>query len=280
MRPIVLLLMMLSLAWQSCWQEPMVYAAPAKPKPASAPSGSPSVLMVQRRVEGVPVHMVVADLNNPRIRLGVVTARTLGQAESVWKLLAYARPTAAITGTYFSTRTKFPVGDIVMEGDPIHLGGVGTALCVTYDNRVRFVRATHNRLAAWGEYRLVLGAGPRLLKQGKVHLQPLSEGFRDRGVYGRSIRAAVGVTHHNRLLMVVVTKPVTLHTLAHIMRKLGATDAIALDGGGSASLFYRQKLVVAPKRPLTNLLVLYEDDAEYERRLHALKPREILRAQR
>ncbi len=236
--------------------------------------------MMQRKVDGVPVQMVVADLNNPRIRLGVVTTRTLGQAESVWKLLAYARPTAAITGTYFSTRTKFPVGDIVLEGDPIHLGGVGTALCVTYDNQVRFVRATHNRLSTWGEFRLVLGAGPRLLKHGKVHLHPPGEGFRDRGVYGRSIRTAVGVTHHNRLLMVVVTKPVSLRTLAHILQKLGATDAIALDGGGSSSLFYRQKLVVAPKRHLTNLLVLYEDDAEYERRLSALKPREILRAQR
>ncbi len=276
----LLLILLLSLAWQGYHHEPSVRAEPSKPSSMSSASGSKSVLMFERKVKGVPVKMVVADMNNPRIRLGVVTSRTLGQAESVWKLLAYARPTAAITGTYFSLNTKFPVGDIVLEGAPIHLGGVGTALCVTYDNQIRFVRATRDRLSLWGEYRLVLGAGPRLLKDGKVHLNPSAEGFRDRGVYGRSIRTAVGITRHNRFLMVVVEKPVSLRTLAHIMQELGATDAIALDGGGSSSLFYRQQLVVAPKRHLTNLLVLYESDEEYTRRLSALKPREILRAQR
>jgi hypothetical protein len=102
------------------------------------------------------------------------------------------------------------VGDIVIEGERVHFGGVGTALCITYDNQVRFIRQKLHRQRDWSNYRLVLGAGPRLLQGGKVALYPPGEGFRDRRVYARGKRVAVGVTKHNKLLLVVVERPLTL----------------------------------------------------------------------
>lgn len=215
---------------------------------------------------------VVVDLNNPYVRVSVVTARRLGTDESVWDLLARSRPTAAITGTYFSTHTKLPVGDIVIEGERVHFGGVGTALCITYDNQVRFIRQKLHRQHNWSDYRLVLGAGPRLLQKGQVSLYPQGEGFRDRRVYANSRRVAVGVTAQNKLLMVVVERPVSLRRLAWILRALGATDAIALDGGGSSCLYYRRQVKVMPRRKLTNLLVAYDDSTEYDARVAQLKP--------
>jgi hypothetical protein len=234
------------------------------------------VQLLYRKVNGIPVRYVVADLNNPSVRVGVVTARRLGRDESIWDLLARSQPTAAVTGTYFSTTSKLPVGDIVIEGERVHFGGVGTALCITYDNQVRFIRQKLHRQRDWSDYRLVLGAGPRLLQGGKITLYPPGEGFRDKRVYARGKRVAVGVTKHNKLLLVVVEQPITLRQLAWLMRALGATDAIALDGGGSSFLYYRREVKVLPKRKLTNLLVVYEDSSVYDARVARLKPQNRL----
>ncbi|MCS7300218.1 MAG: phosphodiester glycosidase family protein [Fimbriimonadales bacterium] len=261
-----------SIIYQGCWDESRLLSAhaasPAKPHAVSGES----VQLAYRKVGGVPVRYVIADLNNPNVRVGVVTARRLGSDESIWDLLARSRPTAAVTGTYFSTTNKLPVGDIVIEGERVHFGGVGTALCITYDNQVRFIRQRLHRQRDWSQYRLVLGAGPRLLLNGQVALYPPGEGFRDKRVYARGKRVAVGVTKHNKLLLAVVEQPISLRRLAWVMRGLGATDAIALDGGGSCFLYYRRMVKVFPKRKLTNLLVVYEDSAEYDARVPRLKP--------
>jgi hypothetical protein len=263
-----------SLLYQGCWDEPTLLLAHASAPPKRV-SGD-SVQLLYRRVNGIPVRYVVADLNNPYVRVGVATARRLGRDESIWELLARSQPTAAVTGTYFSTTSKLPVGDIVIEGERVHFGGVGTALCITYDNQVRFIRQKLHRQRDWSDYRLVLGAGPRLLQRGKVALYPPGEGFRDKRVYARGKRVAVGVTKHNKLLLVVVERPITLRQLSWVMRALGATDAIALDGGGSTCLYYRRTVKVLPKRKLTNLLVVYEDSSVYDARVARLKPQNRL----
>ena len=264
-----------SLLYQGCWREPTLLSAhAASPKPN--PRTVRSVQLLYRKVSGVPVQYVVADLNNPQVRVGVVTARYLGSAESIWDLLARAQPTAAVTGTYFSTTSKLPIGDIVIEGERVYFGGVGTALCITYDNQVRFIRQKLHRQRDWSNYRVVLGAGPRLLQGGKVSLYPQGEGFRDKRVYAPGKRVAVGVTQHNKLLLVVIERQITLRQLARIMRALGATDAIALDGGGSSCLYYRRSVKVLPKRNLTNLLVVYEEPSVYETRIARLKPQNRL----
>jgi hypothetical protein len=263
-----------SLVYQGYWREPTLLSAHASAPPKRV-SGD-SVQLLYRKVNGIPVRYVVADLNNPYVRVGVVTARRLGRDESIWDLLARSQPTAAVTGTYFSTTSKLPVGDIVIEGERVHFGGVGTALCITYDNQVRFIRQKLHRQRDWSNYRLVLGAGPRLLQRGKVALYPPGEGFRDKRVYARGKRVAVGVTKHNKLLLVVVERPLTLRQLSWVMRALGATDAIALDGGGSSCLYYRREVKVLPKRKLTNLLVVYDDHTVYDNRLARLKPQNRL----
>ncbi len=261
--------LMCSLVYQTHWEAPSAYATPPKPK---AQSGGNSVSLGYRVIKGIPVRVIYADLNNPNVRVSAVTSQQIGKDESFWGLLARSQPTAAITGTYFCATSKIPVGDIVIEGERVHFGGVGTSLCITYDNQVRFIRQPLHRQVDWSNYRLVMGAGPRLLQKGKVSLYPPGEGFRDKRVYASSIRTAVGVTRHNKLLLVATAKPVTLRQLAKVMKRLGATDAIALDGGGSTALYYRREVLVLPKRKLTNLLVVYEDNTVYEERLARLKP--------
>lgn len=259
-----------SLVYQHHWQEPEIFASPA---PARAkPKSGKSVVLEHRKVGRAPLYVITVDLNNPYVRVSVATSQRIGRAESVWGLLARARPTAGITGTYFGSNSKIPVGDIVIEGERVHFGGVGTVLGITYENRAEFVRPPLHRQVSWSRYYTVLGAGPRLLQKGQVKLYPPGEGFRDKRVYARTARTAVGVTKHNKLLMVATTHPLSLRQLAWVMKRLGATDAIALDGGSSTCLYYRGSLKIAPRRPLTNLLVVYQDSSEYEARLSRLKP--------
>lgn len=230
------------------------------------------VVSYNKRVGSVPVRVVVADLNSREVQVGIVSPERIGRSESVWKLLARSRPTAAVCGTYFCTTSKVPVGDLVLEGETVHFGGVGTAMCIDYDNKVRFIRPPMHRQVDWSQYRCVVAAGPRLLLNGKVYLYPKGEGFKDRSVYASNPRTAVGVTKHNKLLMVVTTKPVSLRTMATVMKRLGAVNAIAMDGGSSTTFYYRKNLSVLPKRQLTNLLVIYESREAYERARPRLAP--------
>ena len=84
------------------------------------------------------------------------------------------------------------------------------------------------------------------------------EGFRDRAIIAQKPRTATGVTRHNKLLLVAVARPISLRKMAAIMSALGARDAMCMDGGTSAGLYYRGKSYVVPHRPMTNLLIVYE----------------------
>src|SRR5205085_7241558 len=147
--------------------------------------------------------------------------------------------TIAITGTFFSTGSRVPVGDIVIDGQLAHFGGLGTALCVTDNNEVDFVRPAPYRHQDWSKYDFVLCCGPRLITDGVPYVEPWSEGFRDKHMLNRNGRLAVGVTKNKQLLIVATRRPIYLSKLAKAMRALGVADAINLDAGSSMGLYYK-----------------------------------------
>ncbi len=84
---------------------------------------------------------------------------------------------------------------------------------------------------------------------------------------GRNPRTAVGVTAAGKVLLVVVdgrqprwSVGATLHELAGIMRRLGAVDALNLDGGGSSTMVVRGTVVNRPsdggERSITSALLV------------------------
>jgi exopolysaccharide biosynthesis protein len=224
-------------------------------------------------VGGIPVHAVQVDLRLPQVRLAVVTPRYgIGTRESWSAMIDRARPTAAITGTYFSTSSAVPVGTIIAGGRPVHAGFVGTALAFAPEQGVQLVACRPWARYDWSGFDTVLRAGPRLLTDGRMTLYPYDEGFRDPAILARKRRSAVGVTRHGKLLLVGVQRPVYLRTLAAALRDLGAVDAMCLDGGNSSGLFHRGKTWVKPGRALTNLLVVYESAARYEQVAGLLNP--------
>lgn len=121
--------------------------------------------------------------------------------------------------------------------------------------------------ADFSEIPNVIGAGPRLVKDGKVYVTAAEEKFPNDIRRGRAPRSAVGVTVYGDYIFAVVdgrqahSRGCTLEEWANILVKhFGAYNAINLDGGGSTELTVRDSLVNKPsdgrERQIASALVI------------------------
>ena len=125
---------------------------------------------------------------------------------------------------------------------------------------------------------VALGAGPRLLPE----LTLVQEGFVD-NAKGRdallskqpNARTAVGITRDGSIILVMVAqKPsqpnnsgISLPQLADLMKTLGVSEAMSLDGGSSSSLYFQGKTFYGKvdqlgnpiKRPVKSVLLVQEN---------------------
>jgi len=104
-----------------------------------------------------------------------------------------------------------------------------------------------------------VGGGPRILSAGRVAVAARAEGFAplpsffQSFVAGRQPRTLAGVRADGTLLLVTVdgrapgwSAGMTLPEAARLMRSLGASDALNLDGGGSSTMTVRGEVVNRP----------------------------------
>ncbi len=232
---------------------------------------SSSVAYRKQVVLSTPVHVVYANLNDRNVKVTVaISKHGRGSSETVSSMVSRTRPSAAVTGTFFDTRSLLPTGDIVIEGTKIHSGCVGPSLCITADNNATIVPSKFKNKSA--SYDTVLAGGPTLVYDGQVALNPRSEGFRDPALFRNTTRTAVGITPLNKILFVSVTRPISMHKLAKIMVTLGCSQAMMLDGGSSTALYAKGRFVSNPGRKLTNLLLAYESSEDYARSTCHLAP--------
>ncbi len=82
--------------------------------------------------------------------------------------------------------------------------------------------------------------------------------YADPAIFALARRSAAGVTPGGKVLLVTINTPVTLNKLAHIMLRLGAVDAMNLDGGSSAALYSNGQYITTPQRLLTNVILVYD----------------------
>ena len=113
----------------------------------------------------------------------------------------------------------------------------------------------------------VLGAGPRLIRNGRIFVTATDEKFPSDIAVGRAPRSAVGVTKYGDFIFAVVdgrqahSRGCTLEEWADILlNKFGAYNAINLDGGGSTELTIKDNLVNSPsdgsERPVGSALTI------------------------
>jgi hypothetical protein len=119
---------------------------------------------------------------------------------------------------------------------------------------------------AWDKYPTLLGAGPRLLKNGVISTTEKEEGFRP-DVIARGPRTAFGVDETGHWIFVIAdgrlpeySVGLTIPELAREMQTAGAVEAICLDGGGSTAFVVNGEVLNRPsdgfERKVANALAV------------------------
>lgn len=215
---------------------------------------------------------------------------TTDNRETVASFAADAGACVAVNGGYF-TMAQTPArhaGLLVHEGrvlapatqtvtrDSVTYAAVRAALGVTDSGTVEVVWATsaHDSVFAWPRapdhhpgvpdrvpgrenaapwrVREAVGAGPRLVRDGRPMVATNQEVFFGSSIPDVHPRTAAGVTAHGDLILLVVdgrqpqSRGVNLQELAGLMTDLGVRDGLNLDGGGSSSLIVRGRLLNRP----------------------------------
>lgn len=192
------------------------------------------------------------------VELRPVLAQGNPRGEMFEQMMARLHPYAAINGTYYTPEMR-PLGDIVAQGHLINRGGYRDAIAQTTAGAVVMRHCAKKGRFRWHGFRSGVTAGPRLVHLGRVALNPVADGFSSRSLSIAAPRSGIGVSNSGNLLLVTVTRPVTLAEFAGIMRTLGAKEAMNLDGGGACGLYFHGSTLVSPERPMTNVLAVYVD---------------------
>lgn len=110
----------------------------------------------------------------------------------------------------------------------------------------------------WGDVHTAVGAGPRLVKDGKVAVNAAAEGFRDPKILtGGGARSGIAIRKDGSILIATVSGA-TMKQWAQVMVAMGAQQAMNLDGGASSGMWYKGKTITSPGRELSNALVFGE----------------------
>jgi len=120
----------------------------------------------------------------------------------------------------------------------------------------------------WNQAVYIMGAGPRLVQNGVVNVTAGDEQFPADIRYGRAPRSAVAILKNGNYLFGVVdgrqssSRGLTLTDWAKLLVKMGAKDAMNLDGGGSSALVVGGLLQNSPsdgrERSVGSALILTE----------------------
>ena len=139
------------------------------------------------------------------------------------------------TGNQKSSSDRFTVGSIV-------------------EMNYKYTNAAGKEIP-WQDVVTAVGAGPRLVKDGKVAVNPASEGFKDTKILNASgARSGIAIMADGSVMLATVSGA-TIKEWAAVMQKLGAKQAMNLDGGASSGMYAGGKMLTSPGRLLSNTLV-------------------------
>ncbi|MFQ6117595.1 MAG: phosphodiester glycosidase family protein [Candidatus Bipolaricaulia bacterium] len=152
---------------------------------------------------------------------------------------------AGINANFFDPGSDKPIGLVIRDGQ---------VLSPPYGRRAALGIDLFGRMVIFNQdsppflpLRDAVGAGPLLLEGGRIAIDHRGEGFTPDFINKRAARSAIGLTPTGDLLMLVAAKDgrsvgMAMEELAEFLQELGAADALALDGGSSASLVFRRGL--------------------------------------
>ena len=122
---------------------------------------------------------------------------------------------------------------------------------------------------AWRQAYSMLGAGPQLIKAGKIAITDKEEKMAPGFATDRHPRTAIAKLESGKLLLLTVdgrqpgvSTGMSLNMLAELLLEFGAVEAINLDGGGSTTMVVRDKIVNRPsdqtgERPVSDAILIF-----------------------
>ncbi len=207
----------------------------------------------------------------------VIGQDQVGKTENLDSLARRYGAIAAINGTYFNAYADrpgephgTPYGIIIKDGKVLQEGyrravvgltaDVRAKIAVCYglvtepDGSIRQLVDENGEKLDWSDVVAAVEAGPRLVKNGEIAVNFEIENFHEAKITSAvGARSAIGVKQDGSILLVTVPGA-TIHQLAELMKELGATDAMNLDGGASSGLWYSGRYLTKPGREISNAL--------------------------
>lgn len=172
------------------------------------------------------------------------------------------------------TVKKGKVAAIRTNNTPIPEDGVVVSVHGTAMDAFRGVRVgdpveiEEDMGAEWNRVTQIVGAGPRLIEDGRIQVTAGAEEFPSDIRYGRAPRSAFGITKEGNYVLAVVdgrqssSHGCTLTEWAQLLRQYGCVEAMNFDGGGSSALVINGELQNSPsdgtERGVASALVLLE----------------------
>ncbi|MEM7581638.1 MAG: phosphodiester glycosidase family protein, partial [Cyanobacteria bacterium P01_A01_bin.80] len=214
---------------------------------------------------GVSFYQTTINLKDPEAFITIGLANDAPQAntnkqtygdESFANMVDRAQAAVVINGTFFSKdEEKRVMGNLVAGGQFLKYSqweNYATTLGIKVGNELEMVTARKDGQPNWSEHWFSLTCGPRLLKDGKIWLQPELEGFKDPHVFDTGGRTAIGYPQSgDQIYLVTFLSILSLEDEAKLMQGIGCYQAMNLDGGASRSLAYRNQIIVPAGRNLT-----------------------------
>lgn len=201
--------------------------------------------------ENINLYILEIDLTDPKlsIEVGNKDDGLVYGTQRVKDMIPYKnnnsfekQVVAGINGDYFSFETGQPTGPIIKDGINIKPDlGTGYYYFAQLDNKTYKIGEKTEYDLLKQRFKEAIGGKYLLVKNGAI-VTGISDG-------GITSRTSIGLVNDKKAIILVAEKntyqPVqspgyALSQLAQVMKALGATDAINLDGGGSTTFVVRE----------------------------------------
>ena len=169
----------------------------------------------------VTVDILEVMMDHEKVRVETALAGTFQDfgLAPVSELVSRFKAIAGINGVFHASDGT-PLGLIIIDGKLRSLPIMDrTAMGITRDGEILIdnvsVDTSGNLSPNWLDQGVIhaVGGGPRLVKDGEVHITSFKEQFKADVALGRAPRTAIGVTNDNKLLLIAVTGRKAYHSV-------------------------------------------------------------------
>jgi uncharacterized protein YigE (DUF2233 family) len=241
--------------------------SPSPQTPAPATFNQTATSQATTYEENNLYRKVTIHLDSPEtiVALGMANNQSSTARQAFATFVGQYNAAIVASGTY-AAGTNWPLksgGNFIGGTEKFAQYSTGTVLGLRPGNIPQMITIKKDGTPNWDNYQFALTSGPRLLKGGQIlPWQPAEEGFGDPKVTNTETplgRTAIGFSGDGRKLYYVVFKQnVSLRQAAQLMKTIGCTEAMNLDGGGTQALARNGNIIINSSRTQTHALVVFD----------------------